>query len=68
MKPADSFRENAANCAQLSENATEKPAIMRYRRVEKAWLILAINQDLLESESPNNESLAIVWDDAAKAT
>jgi|EndMetStandDraft_8_1072994.scaffolds.fasta_scaffold1267069_2 hypothetical protein len=51
MKLADTFRENAANCAQLAEAATSRPAIARYRRMEKAWMDLAMEQDWLDGES-----------------
>lgn len=51
MKLADTFRENAANCAQLAETATTRPAIARYRRMEKAWMDLAMEQDWLDGES-----------------
>jgi hypothetical protein len=51
MKLADTFRENAANCTQLAEAATSRPAIARYRRMEKAWMDLAIEQDWLDGES-----------------
>jgi hypothetical protein len=34
MKLSETFRENATNCAQLAENATTRPTIARYRRME----------------------------------
>lgn len=37
MKLADTFREKAANCSQLADAATSRPAIARYRRMENAW-------------------------------
>jgi hypothetical protein len=51
MKLADTFRENAANCSQLADAATSGPAIARYRRMEKAWMDLAIEQDWLDGET-----------------
>jgi hypothetical protein len=55
MKLSDTFRENAKNCAQLAESATGRPAIARYRRMEKAWLDLAAEQDWLDGETPDKE-------------
>jgi hypothetical protein len=51
MKLSETFRENAANCALLAESATTRPTIARYRRMEKAWLDLAKEQDWLDGES-----------------
>jgi hypothetical protein len=63
MKLSATFRENAANCAQLAESATARPTIARYRRMEQAWLDLAKEQDWLDGES--KESRATPKDDAA---
>lgn len=54
MKPADIFRENAENCAQLAagEPSKESPAYKRYKRMEAAWLALAEEQDWLDGEVP----------------
>jgi hypothetical protein len=41
MKQSDSFRENAENCAQLAERATDQPTHLRYKRMEAAWRALA---------------------------
>jgi hypothetical protein len=51
MKLAHTFRDNAANCSQLADAATSRPAIARYRRMEKAWLDLAAEQDWLDGET-----------------
>ena len=52
MKPADIFRENAENCAQLAsaEPTKESPAYKRYKRMEAAWRSLAEEQDWLDGE------------------
>jgi hypothetical protein len=50
MKQSDSFRENAGNCADLANAATDRPVQLRYRRMEKSWLALADEQDWLDGE------------------
>jgi hypothetical protein len=52
MKQSDSFRENAENCAQLAERATDQPTHLRYKRMEAAWRALAEEQDWLDGEVP----------------
>lgn len=52
MKQSDHFLENAENCAQLAERATDEPAHNRYRRMEAAWRALAEEQDWLDGEKP----------------
>lgn len=46
------FRENAENCAQLAEAATDEAQAKRYRRMAEAWLALANEQDWLDGEIP----------------
>jgi hypothetical protein len=53
MRLSETFRENAANCAELAESASDAPAIARYRRMERAWLDLAVEQDWLDGEVPD---------------
>jgi hypothetical protein len=48
MKHSDHFRENADNCAQLAEKATDEPTYLRYKRMELAWRALAHEQDWLD--------------------
>jgi hypothetical protein len=48
MKQSDTFRQNAANCAELAAAATEEPFRLRYRRMEASWLALAKEQDWLD--------------------
>lgn len=50
MKTSEIYRENAENCLQLSERATSEPAAKRYRRMAKAWIALADEQDWLDGE------------------
>jgi hypothetical protein len=52
MKDSDDFRENADNCAQLAERATDEPTHQRYKRMEAAWRALADEQDWLDGETP----------------
>ena len=57
MKQSDVFRENAENCAQLAEAASNEPAFQRYKRMEAAWRALADEQDWLDGEvSPTRVS------------
>jgi hypothetical protein len=50
MKQSDHFRENAENCAQLAERATDDATHKRYKRMEAAWRALAEEQDWLDGE------------------
>jgi len=50
-KQSDHFRENAENCAQLAERATDQAAYKRYKRMEAAWRALAEEQDWLDGET-----------------
>jgi hypothetical protein len=50
-KQSDTFRENAQNCAEKAERATDKPTIQRFKRMEAAWLALAEEQDWLDGET-----------------
>jgi hypothetical protein len=50
MKQSDHFRENAENCAQLAERATDDATFKRYKRMEAAWRALAEEQDWLDGE------------------
>jgi hypothetical protein len=50
MKQSEIFRENADNCAQLAEQASNGPAFHRYKRMETAWRSLAEEQAWLDGE------------------
>jgi hypothetical protein len=50
MKQSQHFLENAENCAQLAERATDEPTHKRYKRMEAAWRALAEEQDWLDGE------------------
>jgi hypothetical protein len=52
MKQSQHFLENAENCAQLAEQATDEPTRNRYKRMEAAWRALAEEQDWLDGETP----------------
>jgi hypothetical protein len=52
MKQSQHFLENAENCAQLAERATDEPTHKRYKRMEAAWRALAEEQDWLDGEVP----------------
>jgi hypothetical protein len=54
MKQSDDFRQNAENCAQLAERATDEATHQRYKRMEAAWLALAQEQDWLDGQVPPN--------------
>ena len=51
-KQSELLRENAENCLELSEKATNEPAMRRYRRMAAAWRALADQQDWLDGEAP----------------
>jgi len=48
VKASDKFRENAENCQQLAEEATNAQAALRYKRMARAWAALATEQDWLD--------------------
>jgi hypothetical protein len=50
MKQSDVFRDNAANCAELADAASEQPTQLRYRRMKTAWLALATEQVWLDGQ------------------
>jgi cell shape-determining protein MreC len=50
MKQSDHFLENAENCFQLAEQATDEATHKRYKRMEAAWRALAKEQDWLDGE------------------
>ncbi len=50
MKQSERFLENAENCAQLAEGASDRPTCLRYQRMEAAWRALAEEQDWLDGE------------------
>ncbi|AMA59958.1 hypothetical protein [Bradyrhizobium sp. CCGE-LA001] len=47
-RTSDKFRENAENCLQLAEEATNAQAALRYKRMARAWSALATEQDWLD--------------------
>jgi hypothetical protein len=52
MMQSESFIENAQNCAQLAERASDEPSRNRYKRMEAAWRALALEQDWLDGHIP----------------
>lgn len=55
MKNSDTFRENAENCLHLAEKASNEPTADRYRRMVRAWLALAAEQDWLDEHPTQSE-------------
>ena len=51
MTQSQHFLENAENCAQLAERATDEATHKRYKRMEAAWRALAVEQDWLDGET-----------------
>ena len=58
MKQSQHFLENAENCAQLAERASDEPTHNRYRRMEAAWRALAKEQDWLDGKTSPSEKPA----------
>ena len=52
VKQSQDFLENAENCAQLAERASDEPTHNRYKRMEAAWRALAEEQDWLDGQVP----------------
>jgi hypothetical protein len=48
---AEEYRENAANCAELEAEATERHKRKRYQRMKEAWLALAEEADWLDGQT-----------------
>ena len=51
MKQSEIYRQNAENCANLAEDASNEPTRQRYKRMEAAWRALADEQDWLDGET-----------------
>ncbi|MHC2464787.1 hypothetical protein [Bradyrhizobium embrapense] len=58
MKLSQHFLDNAENCAQLAEHASDEPTHNRFKRMEAAWRALAREQDWLDGESSPSENAA----------
>jgi hypothetical protein len=56
MGQSQHFLDNAENCAQLAERATDEPTRNRYKRMEEAWRALAAEQNWLDGETPAKPS------------
>lgn len=59
MKQSQHFIDNAENCAQLAERASDEPTYNRYKRMEAAWRALAKEQDWLDGETSPSEGHAM---------
>ncbi|WP_407168865.1 hypothetical protein [Bradyrhizobium sp. ORS 111] len=57
MKQSQHFLDNAENCAQLAERASDEPTYNRYKRMEAAWRALAREQDWLDGETSPSDNL-----------
>jgi hypothetical protein len=57
MKQSQHFIDNAENCAQLAERASDEPTHNRYKRMESAWRALAKEQDWLDGETSPSDNL-----------
>ena len=52
------FLDNAENCAELAERATDEPAFKRFKLMEAGWLALAREQDWLDGVTPPQRRVA----------
>jgi hypothetical protein len=50
MSLADTFRDNAADCAFLAERAEDEETKHTFMRMESAWRTLAIQQERLDAK------------------
>jgi hypothetical protein len=50
MSLADTFRDNAADCAFLAERAEDEETKRTLLRMEAAWRTLAIQQERLDTK------------------
>jgi hypothetical protein len=51
MSLADTFRDNAADCAFLAERAEDEETKHTFLRMEAAWRTLAIQQERLDTKN-----------------
>jgi hypothetical protein len=54
MSLADTFRDNAADCAFLAERAEDEETKRTLMRMEAAWRTLAIQQERLDAKRWKN--------------
>jgi hypothetical protein len=52
MRLADSYRDNAADCAFLAERSEDEETRLVFLRMEAAWRTLANQQELIEKKPP----------------
>ncbi|MGY0574045.1 hypothetical protein ACTGJ9_025695 [Bradyrhizobium sp. RDM12] len=64
VKTSDKFRENADNCSQLAEAATNAQAALRYKRMARAWSALATEQDWLDGYPTQSDRASELAGDA----
>lgn len=50
MSLADTFRDNASDCALLAQRAEDEDTRLTFMRMEAAWLTLANQQDQLDAK------------------
>jgi hypothetical protein len=50
MSLADTYRDNAADCAFLAERSDDEETRLTFRRMEAAWRTLASQQERLETK------------------
>jgi hypothetical protein len=63
-RDSDAFRKYAENCLFLAEKAANEPTAIRYRRMARAWLDLATEQDWLDGYPTQNDRAAELANDA----
>ena len=63
-KTSDKFRQNAQNCLQLAEEASNTQAEVRYRRMARAWSDLAAEQDWLDGHPTQGDRAGQLAGDA----
>ena len=45
-------RDNAENCTELAENASDAPSKRRFERLAASWKVMAETQDWLDGRMP----------------
>ena len=66
-KRSQQFLNNAENCAELAERATDEPTYKRYKLMEAGWLAMAREQDWLDGVTPPHRKASTSAVDLARS-
>jgi hypothetical protein len=58
MSLADTYRDNAADCAFLAERSEDEETRLTFKRMEAAWRTLASQQERLDIKGRTKKQLS----------